>query len=184
MPPSMKVLLKGTRLLSRAAVGTDSFQMAGNYLLNFGGGGDEPMGFSKWMGFYERYQVFSSKFIAKIHNDTQNGLIVAVYPSDGSVSVTAVEDAKAQKYGKWTTVFANEALGMGKLTSYMSNRKLQGTYVTDRDYQGTITQDPDNKWWWQFMAQNTDSSNPDYTLQITMYYYVKFFQLANDDQPS
>lgn len=188
-----------TALFGSTAGGTVNSQVfRGNSIFDpdFSGAGVQPTGFDQWATMYNTYRVHASEIAVAPIMDSTNGAAfrVAVYPSNASAGATLLNDSISLPYCKAALVSLGRPLiplkglrhDTNVIKNYMSTQKILGVTSIQQDstLAASIAANPAGVWYWvvDFDGQMDSTANYRPNAQITLTYYVEFFNRAVLDQ--
>lgn len=157
-------------------------------------GGDAPLYFSRWSGFYNKYVVFGSKirwrlFVLKAGTNPTNDSLVRIYAWPTAEATERADfsgmterflenrpDVR-RNYIQMTSSLATTSSARGNM--YYSTKKAFAEGDLENDmYAGEMGagSNPISQWYWNFKAFNL-GINTDYELylDVNITYYVKLF---------
>lgn len=181
MPDSMLVKLKYTDIKQIPSNATFTFSYLGNSMLSPNSippTSGNALATGEWTNFYTQWLVYGSSCRVRIVNKSDTlGIFCALYPQDTDVAASDYFSAKSQAYSKNMLVAplgGSDAVGTVK--QYISYKKLKGAWVNDRTYSGGGIVSPPDLWFWHGFCASTNFVTPvQFTLQVDLVYYVKFF---------
>lgn len=160
-----------------------TFAMNGIHECLIGVGG-QPLGKDQWGAFYQRYQVLASKISVTLLSGSGSGNTpraeICVYPSNESTAV-GFPSCKEQPYMRQRYLTGGQNNWMGKISQYITVRKLQGRVSEDNNYTGVlpegVSNNPVTQLFWQVvMSTLNPQENLNHYLSFDIIYYVKLYQ--------
>jgi len=152
--------------------------MSGNSAFdpNSTGVGGQPVGFDQYAGLYDHYEVLASKIqLLVLNNGTMNSQ-VTILPQHTSTN-PGFDDNAGSAYSKQINVGPLTGNSVGKLSSYMSTKKLIGRNTSSLNYAAPVTTNPAARWYWYLNMRTSDAATfLNLTIQYKITYYVKFWR--------
>lgn len=135
----------------------------------------QPVGFDKYKAMYSHYQVLGSSFAANLINLTTNPARISLIPTFSTTAIN-VDKAATNPYGKIAVLGSLNGKGQLKISNYMRSKKMFGRSTDSVNYSAPVTANPSNQWFWHFHATDLTLNSLDINGNITIVYYVKFWQ--------
>ncbi len=174
----MKAILTGRSILVGTVTnGTQFGTVSGNNLLDpyLDLGSGQPMGFDQLVVFYNRWIVNGSALHIRFLNaNSSTGLYMSINPTATSTVPTLYGQLAEQPYAK------SKQTGIGSdmnvVSQFISTKKVFGESHLDEEYAGSGSS-PNKQWFWHIAGKSGDgSTTPLEESQVTITYYVKFYQ--------
>jgi len=160
-----------------------TFAMNGIHECLIGVGG-QPLGKDQWGNFYQRYQVLGSKLSITLLSGSGTGNTpraeICLYPtSDGTA--LSFPSCKEQPYMKHRYLTGGQNNWMGKISQFITTKKLQGRIANDNNYTALlpegISNNPVTTLFWQVVLATLDPNEDiNHYLSFDLTYYVKLYQ--------
>jgi len=148
------------------------------------GVGGQPLGKDQWGAFYQRYQVLASKMAITILSGSGVGnsprAEICLYPSNEATAL-GFPSCKEQPYMRQRYLTGGQNNWMGKVSQYITTRKLQGRVSDDNNYTAQlpdgVSNNPVTTLFWQVVVSTLDvQENLDHYISFDITYYVKLYQ--------
>lgn len=148
-----------------------------------GAGGDYPLGFTTMINTYARYNVISASINVEVaNNDTDDPLIVAVFPSRESTAIGIAQDdiILQQPHCKHALITAGGS--GGQVFNYQLTKDMFGFKDTDDvSLNAAYNANPTAMWYWHVYLFNksTAANALNCLVSVHIKYYVKMSYLRN-----
>jgi len=160
-----------------------AFAMNGIHECLIGVGG-QPLGKDQWGAFYQRYQVLASKMSITILSGAGVGnsprAEICLYPTSDAIALS-FPSCKEQPYMRHRYLTGGQNNWMGKISQYITTRKLQGRVSEDNNYTGVLPEglsnNPVTQLFWQVVVRTLDPGDfLDHYISFDITYFVKLYQ--------
>lgn len=145
-------------------------------------GGTHPTGYSQWMAMFNRFVVGASKITVRATNlsDTTNcNMFVqanTVAGIGGGSDLFTTPNTFMKSLGPKTSSRSCVTTTMYRKSTGMFGRKVN----QDDQFWGTYSRPPDKQWYWNVYFANHDSTTLNIQYDVTIKYYVRFFEKINN----
>lgn len=174
----MKYVFNRTVSSTTGSVWSQVFRTNSVYDPDFTGVGQSVLGLTQLATLYGRYTVLGTRYKSRVTADASLALAMTSYTDTDSTSHSSLQDSAAEPYGQVKN--GNPLYEPFEMSGYVTSGEAYGKskqgIINDPNFSAGVANNPVNPVFLHIQGAPLDgSSNGSWYLEVTMEFYVKFW---------